>query len=80
MVPQKGRCTAIRWRADLWFTYQVVVCGPEYSPCFLDRFSANWISTTIATAGVSYLEAAKEYRRATELLRALLGGYCCPGR
>lgn len=47
---------------------------------FLDRFSLPWIRTMIATAGVSLLEKKKDYKGATEILRALLGGWCCPGR
>ncbi|KAK9829081.1 hypothetical protein WJX72_003785 [[Myrmecia] bisecta] len=45
-----------------------------------DPFSAAWVFTAMATAGVSLLEKRKQYQEATELLRKLLGGACCPGR
>lgn len=47
---------------------------------FLDRFRPEWVRTMVATAGISLLEKNGEYARAARLLRALLGGWCCPGR
>ena len=42
---------------------------------FLMRFTAAWVYTAMATAGVSLHEKSKEYETACDLLRQLLGGY-----
>ncbi len=42
-------------------------------PLFLQRFSAGWLATMMATAGVSLLERRKEYAHAVERLQQLLG-------
>jgi hypothetical protein len=44
---------------------------------FLMRFTAAWVYTAMATAGVSLHEKSKEYETACDLLRQLLGG-CSP--
>ncbi|KAK9865184.1 hypothetical protein WJX84_006907 [Apatococcus fuscideae] len=47
---------------------------------FLMRYTAGWIYTAMATAGVSLLEKQRRYDDAAAELRQLLGGVCCPGR
>lgn len=42
-------------------------------PQFLRRFSAAWVYTSMATAGVSLMEKQRDYRGACDLLRQLLG-------
>ena len=45
---------------------------------FLQRFSAAWIYTSMATTGISLLEKQRRYDDACELLRKLLGEFRRP--
>ncbi|KAJ7549063.1 hypothetical protein O6H91_07G038500 [Diphasiastrum complanatum] len=54
-------------------------CHENYH-CFLQRFSAAWVYTTVCTLGVSVLERERRYVEAVELLKQLLSRRFCPRR